>query len=79
MMMLHIPRAVRRHEDLVCLNQSREGRPTHRAGADRAAAFLHHVFASDAAGRRPPGSTDQTGVASIGYLNNKTWSGCKLY
>ena len=40
MMMLHIPRAVRRHEDLVCLNQSRERRPTHRAGADRAAAFL---------------------------------------
>jgi len=30
-----------------------------------------YVFASDAAGRRPPGATELTGAASIGYLNKK--------
>jgi hypothetical protein len=40
-----------------------------------------YVFASDAAGRRPPGATELTGAASIGYLNKKkkTWFGCQLY
>jgi hypothetical protein len=39
----------------------------------------HYIFASDAAGRRPPGSTDKTGAASVGYLGNKTWFGCQIF
>jgi hypothetical protein len=41
--------------------------------------LLHVEFCSDAAGRRPPGSTDQTGVASIGTVNKATWFGCHLF
>jgi hypothetical protein len=33
----------------------------------------HFSLASDAAGRRPPGSKDETGVAAIGFHNKRTW------
>ena len=38
----------------------------------------HLTFVSDAAGRRPPGSTDSTGAASIGIQNNTTWFGLQI-
>ena len=41
--------------------------------------ILHTAFISDAAGRRPPGSQDQTGVASLGIVNNKSWFGLRVF
>ncbi len=38
----------------------------------------HFSFASDAAGRRPPGSKDETGVAAIGFHNKRSWFGIQL-
>jgi len=40
--------------------------------------LCHFSFASDAAGRRPPGSKDETGVAAIGFHNRKSWFGIQL-
>jgi hypothetical protein len=39
----------------------------------------HLVFVSDAAGRRPAGSRDETGVASVGICKGKTWFGCQIF
>jgi hypothetical protein len=39
----------------------------------------HLVFVSDAAGRRPAGSRDETGVASVGICKEKTWFGCQIF
>ncbi len=40
--------------------------------------LCHFSFASDAAGSRPPGSKDETGVAAIGFHNRKSWFGLQL-
>jgi hypothetical protein len=32
----------------------------------------HYIFIFDAAGRKPPGSTDETGVKSVDVCNSKT-------
>jgi hypothetical protein len=40
---------------------------------------MHISFTSDAAGRRPPGSDDNTGVASLGTNNSKSWFGQRIF
>jgi hypothetical protein len=79
MIMLHIPCAVKDDMKIwyALTKAAEEGLPVSPPATGPP--LLHYVFASDAAGRRPPGSTDQNGVASIGYLNNKTWFGCQIY
>jgi hypothetical protein len=39
----------------------------------------HYVFVADAAGRRPAGSKDKTGVASVGIYKEKTGFGRQTF